>query len=272
MVHQRPVRLCCGALATGLLLAGCSGAAGGGTTEPAGSKGATTGSGTRSSPTPAPSATGLDFTADPGRAPKTSAEAERLARAVAAGPISWGPGFVKRDPYESDPGFWPVLDADCVWERESLPATVLATLTRYSEVPAADGKGPIRVAAVVTVHRTVNDADWEMSGTLEEALRCPDQQLRQGERITGLASQGSDFGTLGNLAAEDMLTEGGKYYSDELGGPYYYSWTQSRLGPVTVAAVGKGSEGRSADEVSAALQQGAGAMINRAESELETTE
>lgn len=272
MVYQRPVRLCCGALATGLLLAGCSGAAGGGTTEHAGSKGATTNSGTRSSPSPTPSATGLDFTADPGRAPKTSAEAERLARAVAALPVNWGPGFVKRTPYESDPGFWPVLDANCVWEREPLPKTVLATLTRYSEVPAADGKGPISVAAVVTVHRTVNDAEWEMSGTLEEALRCPDQQLRQGERITGLTSQGSGFGTLGNRAAEDMLTEGGKYYSDELGGPYFYYWMQSRLGPVTVAAVGKGSKGRSADEVDAALQQGAGAMISRAKSELETTE
>ncbi|WP_329257861.1 hypothetical protein OG223_36145 [Streptomyces sp. NBC_01478] len=260
-------------MATGLLLAGCSGAAGGGTAAPASSKGAsTTDSGTRSSPTPTPSATGLDFTSDPGRAPKTSAAAERLARAVAAVPVNWGPGFVKRTPYESAPGFWPVLDADCVWQREPQPATVLATLTRYSELPAESGKGPIRVAAVVTVHRTVNEADWEMSETLEEALRCPDQQLRQDERITGLTSQGSDFGTLGNLAAEDMLTEGGKYYSDELGGPYSYYWMQSRLGPVTVAAVGKGSEGRSVDEVSAALQQGAGAMISRVKSELEATE
>ena len=113
MVYRRPVRLGCGALATGLSLVDCSGASGGATTEPAGSKSATTDSGTRSSPTP----------------------------------------------------------------------------------------------------------------TLEEALRCPDQQLRQGERITELASQGSDFG---NLAAEA--------------------------------------------EVNAALLQGAGAMLSRAESELETTQ
>jgi hypothetical protein len=267
------MRLCCGALATGLLLAGCSGGAGSGTAAPASTNGATTtDSGTRSSPTPTPDATGLDFTPDPGRAPKTSAAAERLARAVAAVPVNWGPGYVKRAPYESAPGFWPVLDRDCVWQRESVPATVLATLTRYSELPAEGGKGPIRVAAVVTVHRTVNEADWEMSETLEEALRCPDQQLRQGERITELASQGSDFGILGNLTAEDMLTEGGKYYSDELGGPYFYYWTQSRLGTVTVAAVGKGSAGRSADEVNAALLQGAGSMITRAKGELEATE
>ncbi|MDV9169294.1 hypothetical protein R6V09_03955 [Streptomyces sp. W16] len=270
MVYRRPVRLCCGALATGLLLAGCSGAAGGGSPEAAGSERASTGSGTSSSPTP--SATGLDFTADPARAPKTSTEGERLARAVAAAPVNWGPGFVRRTPYETAPGSWPELDANCVWERRSLPSTVLATLTRYSELPAEGGKGPIRVAAVVTVHRTVNEADWEMSETLEEALRCPDQQLREGERITGLASQGSDFGILGNLIAEDMLTESGNYYSDELGGPYFYSWMQSRLGQVTVAAVGKGSKGRSAAEVSAALVQGAGAMISRAESELETTQ
>lgn len=274
MVRRRPSRLWCGALATGLLLVGCSGGAGDRTPEEAGSGRASTDSGTRatSTPTPTPSATGLDFTADPARTPKTAAAAERLARAVAAAPVNWGPGYVKRTPYESAPGFWPVLDTDCVWQREPLPSTVLATLTRYSELPAENGKGPIRVAAVVTVHRSVNEADWEMAETLEEALRCPDQQLRQGERITGLASQGSDFGVLGNLIAEDMLTESGKYYSAELGGPYFYNWTQSRMGTVTVAAVGKGSAGRSSAEVDAAIQQGAGAMISRVTSELETTE
>ena len=105
MVYRRRVRLCCGTLTTGLLLAGSSGAGGGEATEPPGSKTATASSGTRSSPAPSPSATGLGFTPDPGRAPKTRAEAERLTRAVAAAPVNWGPGFVKRDPYESDPGF-----------------------------------------------------------------------------------------------------------------------------------------------------------------------
>ncbi|MFG2346336.1 hypothetical protein [Streptomyces phaeochromogenes] len=285
MVSRRRVRLCVGVLSAGLLVAGCSGGGGDGTATPAGSgsTGSSTGSksptasaDTRSSPTPSvspspspsPSATGLDFTPDPDRAPKSSAEALRLARAVAAAPARWGPGFVRRTPYESDPAFRPVLDANCVWQRGPLPSTVLATLTRYSELPAEDGKGPIRVAAVVTVHRTVKDADWEMAATLEEALRCPDQQLRQGERITGLASQGADYGVLGNLTAEDMLTEGGKYYSDELGGPYHYYWSQSRMGQVTVAAVGKGSEGRSMEEVNTALLQGAGAMVSAVESEL----
>ncbi|MEU9782478.1 hypothetical protein AB0H92_16200 [Streptomyces phaeochromogenes] len=272
-MYRRRVRLCVGVLATGLILAGCSGGGGDGTAKSAGSgstgsKGPTASGDTRSGPTPSPSATSLDFTPDPGRAPKTRAEAVRLARVVGAAPAKWGPGFVRRTPYESDPGLRPVLDANCLWQLEPLPATVLATLTRYSELPAEDGKDPIRAAAVVTVHRTVKDADWEMAGTLEEALRCPDQQLRQGERITGLGSQGSEFGLQGNLTAEDMLTEGGKYYSDELGGPHHYYWTQSRIGPVTIAAVGKGSKGRSADEVNTALLQAAGAMVSQAESEL----
>ncbi|WP_329543602.1 hypothetical protein OG548_01465 [Streptomyces sp. NBC_01356] len=272
MVNGRPVWLCCGALAGALLLTGCSGTGDGGTAGSDGSKDPTASSGTRSSPAPSPSATGLDFTPDPGRAPKTPAEALRLARAVAAAPVNWGPGFVRRSPYESEPGKWPVLDANCVWEREPLPATVLATLTRYSELPAEDGKGPIRVAAVVTVHRTAKDADWEMAETLEEALRCPDQQLRQGERISDLLSQGAGYGALGNFNSEDTLTESGKYYSDELGGPHYYYWVQSRVAQVTVAVVGRGAEGRTEDEVDAALNQGTGQMLSLVESELEAPE
>jgi hypothetical protein len=44
--------------------------------------------------------------------PKTRAEAVHLARAVAATPVDRGPGFVKRNPYESDPGLWPVLNVN----------------------------------------------------------------------------------------------------------------------------------------------------------------
>ena len=280
MALGRPLRLCGGVLAGGLLLTGCSGAGGGGTAEPAGSQQVTASGDTRSSPTPSPtstpsagaSPTGLDFTPDPARAPKTRAEGLRLARAIAAVPVDLGPGFVKRSPYESDPAFWPVLNANCVWQREPLPATVLASLTRYSEVPAEDGKGPIRIAAVVTVHRTATSADWEMAETLEEALRCPDQQLRQGERISGLFSQSSAFGLVGNVNSEDALTESGKYYSDELGGPYYYYWIQNRLAQVTMAVVGRGAKGRTEDEVDAAILQGTSRMLNLAKSELEAPE
>ncbi|MFE7032658.1 hypothetical protein ACFU9Y_20310 [Streptomyces sp. NPDC057621] len=273
------MRLFTGVVATGLLLGGlgaCSGTGGDGSagSTPSGSPPSpaptTTGSTTGSTgAAPSASATTLGFTPDPDRAPKTRAEGLRLARAVAATPTNWGPGFVRRSPYESDPGSWPVLDSDCVWEREPLPSTVLASLTRNSELPAEGGKGPIRVTAVVTVHRTVNDADWEMAGMLEEALRCPDQQLRQGERITGLLSQGAAYGLLANFTSEDSLTEGGKYYSDTLGGPHYYYWVQSRLGQVTVAVVGRGAKGRSDDDVDSALRQGAGQMLSRVETELE---
>lgn len=273
---------CCGALfGVGLLLAGCSGSGGG---EAAGAKGSTTSAGTRSSPTsspdassaPDPSATPsssvFSFAPDPARLPKTRAQAVRLARAVTAEPVKWGPGFVKRDPYETDPGYWPVLDANCVWQRDLLPPTVLASLTRYSELPAQDGKGPIRVSAVVTVHRTVTDAGWEMAETLEEALRCPDQQLRQGERITGLLSQGAAYGLMGNLTSEDFLSEGGQYYSDELGGPHYYYWSQSRLGQVTVAVVGRGAKGRTEAEVSTAMSQAITQMLSDVETELGAAE
>jgi hypothetical protein len=266
VAYRRPARLWWGALAAAVLLVGCSG--GGGSAGPAT---ANESGRPASSPTPSPGATptGLDFTPDPGHAPKDRAQALRMARKIAPQPRNWGPGFVERSPGESDPASWTVLGRDCVWHRQPLPATVLASITRYSELPAEGGKGPVRIAAVVTVHRSAADADWEMAGTLEEALRCPDQQLRQGERITGLLSQGVPFGLAGNFSAEDALREAGEFYSDELGGPHYYGWTQSRLGQVTIAAVAKGAKGRSSEEIDTAVIEGMGHMLTTAESELE---
>lgn len=134
-----------------------------------------------------------------------------------------------------------MLDANCVWQSEPLPATVLATLSRYSELPAENDKGPIRVASVVTVHRTVRDADWEMAGTLEEALRCPDQQLRQGERITGLQSQGAAFGLLNNSSSEDSLSEGGEYHSATEAGSAAEGWviTTTYVDPAELPAAAR---------------------------------
>ncbi|MFI6276395.1 hypothetical protein [Streptomyces sp. NPDC050988] len=279
MVYRRRARLCAGVLATGLLLAGCSGDGDDKSAEPtgsgpSGSRPATASGDTRSSPTPSPasSPTGLGFTPDPGRAPKTAAQAERLARTIAAAPADWGPGFVRRSPYESAPGSWPVLGTNCVWQLGSLPESVFASLTRHSELPAEDGKGPIRVSAIVTVHRTTTDADWEMAGMLEEAMRCPDQQLRQGERISDLTSLGSAYGLGNNFTTEDSLAETGKYYSEELGGPLYYYWNQGRVSQVTVAVVGRGAEGRSEAEVGVAMRQGFVQMLTRAETALEVPE
>ncbi|MEU2237146.1 hypothetical protein [Streptomyces vietnamensis] len=240
------------ALATGAaLLAGCSSGGGGGDGKP-----------TRSTPTASASApstakptpTALDFTADPKRVPKNAAEGRRVALAVVAGPEAWGPDFVKRSPYLSDPGSWPVLDANCVWETRALPRSVLASVTAHSEIPAAGGKGPLRVAATVTVHRTESDADWEMAETLEEALRCPDQQLRQGERVIGLGSLGLPYGVGGNGHSSDSLSESGFYVNDAFKGRQGYTWYQVRIGQVTMATVVKGAPGRTEDLVAVLTQ------------------
>ncbi|MEU4273532.1 hypothetical protein AB0F57_01070 [Streptomyces tanashiensis] len=196
-----------------------------------------------------PTPTALDFTPDPKRVPKNAAEGRRLALEVVAGPESWGPDYVKRSPYLSDPDSWPVLDAACEWEAGTLPGSVLASVTAHSEIPAAGGKGPLRVAAVVTVHRTESDADWEMAETLEEALRCPDQQLRQGERVIDLGSIGLPYGVGGNAHATDSLSERGFYLNDAFKGRQAYSWFQVRIGQVTIATVVKGAPGHTEDVV-----------------------
>lgn len=225
--------------------------------------------------TPAPRPTELDFTPDPRRAPKTVAAARRLALAVVAGPDAWAPGYVKRTPHLSDPDYWPVLSATCSWETGTRPADVLASVTAYSELPAAGGKGALRVAATVTVHRTESDADWEMASTLEEALRCPDQKLRDGERITELMSLGNPFGVGGNATADDALREGGSYINDAVKGKQFYSWYQSRIGQVTVAAVVKGAPGYSEMNdgtmtgTSQAQVRALVTMLDRAKDELE---
>lgn len=290
MADGRPVRrrrsaprLWGGVLAAGLLLAGCSGGGGSAESESestpdpgrsGSSRGASPSAKPSSGPEPGasdPGTAGGEFRPDPDRLPKTPGAALRLARVVAAKPGTWGPGYERQRPYESDPGVTTVLGKDCVWQRAGLPDTALTSFTRHSELPAEGGKGPIRISATVTVHRTVADAEWEMAGTLEEALRCPDQQLGRDERIAGLMSQGTAVGKPG-ATSDDSLSESGEYYRTELDGPHHYFWTQDRLDRVTVAAVGKGSEGRTAEEVDAAVVEGMGAMLARAEDQLEARE
>lgn len=269
---RRLWRACCAVLVGGLAVTGCTDGG-----KPEGKGGTTTAAPPTRTPTtaPAPTPTGLDFTPDPERAPKTEAEARRLALAVAAGPDAWGPGYVKRTPYLSDPDYWPVLGANCSWETGSRPADVLASVTAYSEIPATGGKGVLRVAATVTVHRTESDADWEMASTLEEVLRCPDQRLRDGERITGLMSLGNPFGVGGNATAHDALREGGSYLNDAVKGKQFYSWYQSRIGQVTVATVVKGAPGYTelsdgaAIGTSQAQVQALVTMLERVQDELE---
>ncbi|MFF9016165.1 hypothetical protein ACF09C_24760 [Streptomyces sp. NPDC014870] len=271
--YGRVLRACGGLLACGLILTGCSDPGegdgkGDGKGGPPTSRGP---SGTSTAPpaSAAPAPTGLEFTADPSRAPKNEADAKRLARAIVAGPESWGPDYVERTPHLSADTYWPVLDAGCTWEAGTRPPTVFHSVTAYSEVPASTGKGLLQVSATVTVHRTETDADWEMAQTLEEALRCPSQQLRDGERITGLMSLGSPFGVGGNFTAADSLREAGTYVNDAVKGEQTYSWYQSRVGQVTVAAVVKGAPGHTGQEVDRAQIQALVAMVGRAEDALE---
>lgn len=273
------LRHCAAGLAVGVLLAGCSG--GGDSTDADGAKPGSTASGATGSgseakgggatPSPSASGSGLDFHPDESRKPRTRAQALRLARAVASEPTRYGAGYVKRSPYESDPDSLAVLDEDCVWQREPLPPSILTSLTRYSELPAKDGKGPVRIAATVIVHRADSDAEWEMARTLEEALRCPEQRLSNDERLTGLLSAGLPYGA-GQVNADDSISESGEYLSDQLGGPHHYTWGQSRLGQVTVAVVGKGAKGRTAEEIDAAVLEGAARMLVDVQDQLEAPE
>ncbi|WP_229901872.1 hypothetical protein [Streptomyces zaomyceticus] len=220
------------------LLAACSPGDGGGDGKPPRSTPSTSASGT---PTPSPTASGRVVTLDPKKAPRTAAEAKRLALAVVAGPDAWGPEYVERSPFLSAPGSWPVLDEQCTWEAGSLPGSVLYSVTSYSEIPAAGGKGVVRVAATVTIHRTGSDAGWEMAETLEEALRCTDQRLSEGERISGLTSVSPPYDE--HSTTDDLIVERGSYLNDAFEKPQFYTWFQTRIGQVSFATVIKGAPG-----------------------------
>ncbi|AJE85362.1 hypothetical protein SLNWT_4986 [Streptomyces albus] len=260
------LRLCGGALAGALLLLGCSGGGEDGAASPAATGRGGEKGGTGGSAAPEPSTTSTS--PGTGTGPKDRGSALALARAVAAEPDAWGTGFVRSTAYEGDPDRTGELGRDCVWRQEPLPASELISLTRRSEVPARGGKGALRVAAVVTVHRDVDGASWEMARTLEEALRCPEQQLNATERVTGLISLGIPSGELGETA-HDSLDERGMIRSTEGGGPYPYSWVQARWGAVTMAAVAKGAKGHGQSEVDDAVEHAVASMLELTERRLE---
>jgi ABC-type branched-subunit amino acid transport system substrate-binding protein len=172
---------------------------------------------------------------DAAKQPKTPEQARELIRKVIPGPELFGPGVVRATPYEGDPGRWAVLGEDCAWQQQELPKNVLASLTRHFALPAAGGKGAMRLSATVTVHRTPLDAAWEQARMLEEALGCEEQLRRPGERLTDLYSLGSIFGEGHNTDYDDSVMERGTCRSDTRGGPYPYLWNQATLGPVVVS-------------------------------------
>lgn len=269
MAYGRKARRAgCGAAVGALLLVGCSGGDGSGGAEGGGER---TGSAAiRSAPSAGQSSKrpgDRAITPDPARVPRTEAQARALAEKVVAGPDAWGPGYVKRTPYLTPPGHWLVLDDQCVWKRAPRPAGVLHSLTAHSELPAGPGKGPVRVAATVNVHRDANGADWDMAETLEETLRCPNQTLRAGERVKRLWSQGRPYGP-GNELADDSVFETGDYVNAAFDRAYTYNWYQARYGPVTITVTSKGAKGHTDDDIDKARLEAFIAMLGRVETQL----
>ncbi|WP_228032061.1 hypothetical protein, partial [Streptomyces phyllanthi] len=249
------------------LLVGCTGGSaeggGGEPSRPTGSpSGGTSPSASASGGSPAVS------TPDPELVPRTSAAAERLVRSVALGPDDWGRGFVAQSPGESTPGTWAVLDGTCRWQRERLPKGVLASLSRYSSLPGGDGKGTVKVTVAVTAHDSVLGADEQLSTTLEEVLRCPEQRLRSDERLTGLMSLGTPFGAREQRYADDSVLETGEY-AEEGGGTGSYRWMVARLGTVVVAVAVKGAEGYTQPELNELGTSALVQMLERVQQQVE---
>ncbi|MGV9453765.1 hypothetical protein [Streptomyces sp. NPDC003635] len=210
----------------------------------AGKPAGTQASGAEDDPAPAPTPT---VEADPARTPQTRQAATKLIRQVIAGPELFDSETRRDSPYESDPKTWSVLGDGCVWQREPLPERVLATLTRHFVLPAAQGKGAVRMSVTVTVHPETADAAWEQAGMLEEALSCSEQTLSEGRKLSGLFSNASVWGEAGNNYAEDSLFEMGSCSGPTDGGPYPYQYQQATFGPVVVsmsACAGEGWDAR----------------------------
>ncbi|MET7988909.1 MULTISPECIES: hypothetical protein [unclassified Streptomyces] len=255
-----------------VVLGGCGSGDGGKAARPSPSRSAeATESGSPSAAASA-SSSGADassrtpFRADPAKVPRTKSRAEALVAAVALKSQGWGADFRAQQPAASTPGTFAVLDEQCRWERQALPKDVLASRSRYSEIPAADGKGDLKVTAGVTVHTTVRDADQRLASTLEEPLRCRQQQVRTDERIAGLISTATPYGQGNNTYSDDQIVEIGKYLTRS--GQQTYRWYVTRLGTVTLAVSVKGAKGYSDDELEKYGANANATMINRVEQEL----
>ncbi|MFE0515430.1 hypothetical protein [Streptomyces sp. NPDC058964] len=200
--------------------------------------------------------------------PRTSADGRTLADSAVLAPGDWGRGFVAQSPAASTPGTWAVLDGNCRWERQKLPRKVLASVSRYSRLPGGGGKGTVKVTAAATVHASVLGADQQMSTTLEEVLRCPEQQPRSDERITGLMSLGTPFGARGQQYADDYVIEDGAYVRKS-GGTQPYRWMVARLGTVVVAVSVTGAKGYSEQELQQLGTDALAKMLGRVQRRLE---
>ncbi|MCX5269592.1 hypothetical protein [Streptomyces sp. NBC_00199] len=269
------LRATASAAAAAALLGGCGAGGDNKAAEPghSASAGSTAPSASGSpSPTASASSTGgsaatpTPFAADPAKVPRTGRQAESLVRKVTLQPSAWGPSWRAQQPAASAPGTVAVLDAQCRWQRRPLPKTVLASLSRYSELPGAGGKGTVKVTAAVTVHATVRDADQQLATTLEEPLRCQVQQVRTDEQISKLGSAASPFGQSGNTYADDQVVEIGSYLTGRTA--QTYRWYVYRLSTVTMAVSVMGATGYRPDELEQLALPALLKMLNSVKSEL----
>lgn len=267
MAYARALRVGGVVAACGGLLLGCTGGGGGSGAPPKASSDASPSGSSTASGSARATASATPWT-DPAREPKTTAQAQALIQRVISGPELFGTGVRRATPYESDPGQWAVLGDDCVWRLEPLPEDALATLTRHFEVPAAGGKGAVRLSATVTVHRAALDASWEQARMLEEDLDCTGQTLREGERLTGLQSLSFARGEGGNTSGDDLLLETGQCVSDTRGGPYPYWWQQAVLGSVVAGTSVCGGKGRSEEELNSLVAEVLPRMLLRVQQDI----
>ncbi|MFD3542355.1 hypothetical protein ACFWUQ_23095 [Streptomyces sp. NPDC058662] len=254
------------AVAGVLVLLGCTG---GGAARDAGARPAPSTSG-QGSPSAAPTAPAVDLIPelDEAKQPRSAAEARDLLSRIMIGPGTLGPEVVPGTPAESDPDRWPVLDRDCVWQSQAPPADVLASRTRYFQIPARDGHRRVRINATVTVHHDRRESGWETARAMEEILRCPSQRLRDGEELKNLLGASVYQGEQMNGWTEDAFSESGQYVSTEDGGPHRYLWHQAQFGPVTVAITGKGAEGFTDAALNALVVQGTSQLLQNAKQAL----
>ncbi|MFG2956559.1 hypothetical protein ACGF5O_22910 [Streptomyces sp. NPDC048291] len=250
------------AAAVALLLAGCTnGGHGGAGATPGGSSGTAGGSaasgGTGASPSASASTSTSTSTSDQpytlaeAVAPKTRAEAVAFVRGLTVQPDYFGTGYRRRDPYEQGPTSWAVLGTDCLWRREALPSTVLASLTRSFVRQGTGGAGAAYVSLTVTVHASVREARRDMASSLEEPLRCPQERLNATDTVQKMASRGDPFGEQRTATTDDDLTEYGEYVVDGDPKARDFDWYKHRLGPVTVAATVRHAAGESEKEQTA---------------------
>ncbi|WP_234437009.1 hypothetical protein [Streptomyces maremycinicus] len=267
----RPWRVTAAVTGAALILGGCGSGGDDKAAEPSPTTSSGAAAGTASgAPSASPSAGGASaltpFEADPARVPRTRPQAEALAATVALRPEGWGPDFRAQRPAESTPGTAAVLDAQCRWVRQGLPQGVLASLSRYSEIPAGAGKGELKVMAAVTVHATARDADERLADTLEEPLRCREQQVRSDERITELMSAAIPYGQGRNTYADDQVVEMGSYLTGS--STQTYRWYVTRLGTVTLAVSIKGAQGYTKAQLDQFASNANVTMLNSVEFEL----